>query len=233
LSVRFFPKPFLPQLFRRPAGTDPSLRFRSLNRTFVGWAQRGDPFSQPSGSSALRADVLAESNFEPKGVDRMNPAPASLRLGFVGQRLFTPAASVWQAALALALRPIPVLRDQKTFSAGPCSFNVKELWFPKGLSVSRVQPVADSRPGRIACKILSPPPSSMEARRAAAPNQTRGLVVQPLRWLTAALPKSVLLHGQLRKHPFLVIVDGRGQPIVWFIISPAHELTPQRKITDH
>jgi hypothetical protein len=41
---------------RRP---DPNLGFHCVNRIFAGLARRGDPFSQPSGSSAFSADVLA------------------------------------------------------------------------------------------------------------------------------------------------------------------------------
>jgi hypothetical protein len=65
----------------------------------------------------------------------------------------------WQAAVALASRPIPACSGiQKTFSAGPCSFSTKELWFPgSARGASGVQPVIDSRHGRIACKTLSSP----------------------------------------------------------------------------
>ena len=63
------------------------------------------------------------------------------RVGF-GNRVRSPA-----------LRPSRHQRDQKTFSAGPCSFNSKELWFPESIAASGVQPVADSRHGRIACKV--------------------------------------------------------------------------------
>jgi hypothetical protein len=44
----------LPQLFRRTLPADTNLRFRRLNRnTGQALARRGDPFSQPSGSSAF------------------------------------------------------------------------------------------------------------------------------------------------------------------------------------
>jgi hypothetical protein len=56
---------------RRP---DPNLGFHCVNRIFAGLARRGDPFSQPSGSSAFAADVLAEPHFEPKGADGTSPA---------------------------------------------------------------------------------------------------------------------------------------------------------------
>src|ERR1035441_458078 len=44
----------LPRLFRRALPADTNLRFRRLNRnTGQAFARRGDPFSQPSGSSAF------------------------------------------------------------------------------------------------------------------------------------------------------------------------------------
>jgi hypothetical protein len=45
-----------------------------VNRILAGLARRGDPFSQPSGSSAFWAYVLAEPHFEPKGADGTSPA---------------------------------------------------------------------------------------------------------------------------------------------------------------
>ena len=53
------------------------------------------------------------------------------------------------------LRPSRHWRDQKTFSAGPRSFNSKELWFPGAIAGFGVQPVSDSRHGRITCKMFS------------------------------------------------------------------------------
>ena len=60
-----------PNRLRRP---DPNLGFHCVNRIFAGLARRGDPFSQPSGSSAFWADVLAAPHFEPKGADGTSPA---------------------------------------------------------------------------------------------------------------------------------------------------------------
>ena len=54
--------------------SDPNLGFHCVNRIFAGLARRGDPFSQPSGSSAFWADVLAEPHFEPKGAGGTSPA---------------------------------------------------------------------------------------------------------------------------------------------------------------
>jgi len=56
---------------RRP---DPNLGFHCVNRIFAGLARRGDPFSQPSGSSAFLADALVSPEFEPKGADGIAPA---------------------------------------------------------------------------------------------------------------------------------------------------------------
>ena len=56
----------------------------------MGLSHRGDPFSQPHGSSAFSADAVAGLNFEPKGADRIAPtrlnSPSSAkRVGdFVG-----------------------------------------------------------------------------------------------------------------------------------------------------
>ena len=84
------------------------------------------------------------------------PGPGSLRPGFLGHRSFTPAAPFLASRVRTGSAPkggYPAL--QKTFSAGPCSFSSKEFWFPGSLAASGVQPVLDSRHGRITCKILS------------------------------------------------------------------------------
>ena len=86
--------------------------------------------------------------------------------------------------------PIPPRRVQKTFSAGPCSFNSRELWFRKSSSATfTVQPFSDSRHGRITGK-LSRSCVTLNSRKAAVSNQTKGLVVQPLCWLAATLQNS-------------------------------------------
>ena len=82
------------------------------------------------------------------------------------------------------LRPSRHWRDQKTFSAGPRSFSSKEVWVPG--NPSQVQPVSDSRHGRIACKV-SLSCTLLNPKRAATSNQSTGLLVQPLSWLAAAL----------------------------------------------
>ena len=119
----------------------------------MGPAHRGDPFSQPYGSSAFSADALAGLNFEPKGAERMAPAPAPSGSVFLVNRSPTTHAGFVKRARSPALRPSRQGRDQKTFSAGPRSFNCKELWFPGSIFASGVQPVSDSRHGRIACKV--------------------------------------------------------------------------------
>jgi hypothetical protein len=51
------------------------------------------------------------------------------------------------------VRPSRFQRDQKTFSAGPCSFRSLELWFGRlHFNGTDVQPVFDSRHGRITGK---------------------------------------------------------------------------------
>ena len=78
----------------------------------------------------------------------------SLRLGFLGHLSYTPEVWLLSNRFRTGLRPIPVCPGiQKTFSAGPCSFKAKELWFPGRVEAPEVQPVIDSRRGRIACKI--------------------------------------------------------------------------------
>ena len=53
-----FFKPVLPATFPTSSQSDANLRFRLSNQTFArALARRGGPFSQPSGSSALPADL--------------------------------------------------------------------------------------------------------------------------------------------------------------------------------
>jgi hypothetical protein len=69
---------------------DPNLRFRSFRfRICPRWTivHRGDPFSHPSGSSALRP-IRSTSNSNRKERAEMAPGPGSLRLGFLGQLSF-------------------------------------------------------------------------------------------------------------------------------------------------
>ena len=117
----------------------------------MGWAHRGDPFSQPSGSSAFLADALAGLiRTERSGPDVSCPAPSGSV--FLVNRSITTRVGFGKRVRSPALRPSRHRRDQKTFSAGPRSFNSKELWFPGSIPASGVQPVSDSRHGRITCK---------------------------------------------------------------------------------
>ena len=79
--------------------------------------------------------------------------PISLRLGFslVNHSIDTRAV-FGKRAPSPARRPSHHWWDQKTFSAGPRSFNSKELWFLGNRTASQGQPVSDSRHGRITCK---------------------------------------------------------------------------------
>ena len=150
----FFSNRSLPQLFRRSLPADPNLRFRRLNRnTGRACARRGDPFSQPSGSSAFWADVLADPHFEPKGADRTSPAllpPAR----FFWSTILLPHALVLASACVHQLCAHPATGGTRKLSVpGRVHSDAKELWFPGSIAASGVQPVCDSRHGRIACKV--------------------------------------------------------------------------------
>lgn len=148
---------------------------------------RGDPFSHPSGSSAFEEANGPGPQFR---TERSGPGlclvPTPSGSVFLVTGLLPLPLPLGQAAVALASRPIPVRSGiQKTFSAGPRSFNTKELWFPGSGCASRVQPVVDSRHGRIA-QICPEQTSLLLGRSAAVSNQSVGFD-QPLSWLTAAL----------------------------------------------
>lgn len=114
------------------------------------------------------------------------PGPGSLRLGFAIS-LLPPPPHRWQAAVELVSRPIPVCPGiQKTFSAGPRSFNSIEFWFPGArFGRSGVQPVFDSRHGRITAKCF--PGRSFVSREPPLPIKPQGSVSNPFRWFTATL----------------------------------------------
>src|SRR4051794_16398976 len=112
-----------------------------------------DPFSQPSGSSAGRGDDQeVAQTFEPKGADRTSPARAPSGSVLLVNPSFTTRARFGKRVRSPTLRPSHQRWDQKTFSAGPRSFSARELWFPSSVAAAEVQPVCDSRHGRIACK---------------------------------------------------------------------------------
>jgi hypothetical protein len=104
----------------------------------------------------------------------MTPGPDSLRLGFLGHRSFTPAAPCWQAAVALASRPIRRNTGSRKPSVPGRVHSIPESCGSPGSDCApKVQPVSDSRHGRIACKVsLSP---FCKEQRAPASNQTIGL----------------------------------------------------------
>ena len=177
---------------RNPRNTvqfDPILCFRWLNRIFVGTAPEGiRSVSHPVLARDLRMISEPHSTFEPKEARRIAPGLAPSGPFFLVNVPLTGTPSLAQVySDSPAKRPARPRRAQKTFSAGPRSLNIKELWFPENSSAALgVQPVFDSRHGRITCKVLRSCVTS-KWRKAAASNQTRGLVVQPLSWLTAAL----------------------------------------------
>ena len=152
-------------------------------------APRGDPFSQPSGSSAF----WIGAGFPIFRTERSVPdcsRPCSLRLGFLGQPFYYQTRCFWQARAPI-LRPSRHKRDQKTFSAGPRSFNSKELWFPgNSLGLPGANPF-------LTRGTVESPAKCLELKRTAASNQTVGLFVQPLCWLTAALQIQPLFIGLL------------------------------------
>jgi hypothetical protein len=82
------------------------------------------------------------------------------------------------------LAPNPITGIQKTFSAGPCSFSAKEFWFPGTLARPRSNPFLTHDTVESPANFSAP---LSKEQRAAASNQPRGIKVQPLRWLTAAL----------------------------------------------
>ena len=104
--------------------------FVSKNRSCASsLARRGDPFSQPSGSSNVLSRCLPGPTFEPKGADRNSPAllpPA--RFSWSTASITTRVSLGKRARHQLCAHP-EIIRGQKTFSAGPRSFNSKELWF--------------------------------------------------------------------------------------------------------
>ena len=77
LSVPVFLHPVLTEALScilqaviEPAFSFVSIPYLPLRPT----GRRGDPFSHPSGSSALRRPISLDLNFEPKGADRTSPA---------------------------------------------------------------------------------------------------------------------------------------------------------------
>lgn len=78
------------------------------------------------------------------------PAPSGSV--FLGQQSSTLRLPTWQAVRHWPGAHPEDFRGQKTFSAGPRSFNAEEFWFPGSYDAAQAQPVVDSRHGRITCK---------------------------------------------------------------------------------
>jgi hypothetical protein len=79
-------------------------------------------------------------------------------------------------------------RVPKTFSARPCSFSSKGIVVRAGLTeLPRVQPVFDSRHGRITCKAFLRLQLFWRGKQP-SPISHKGSRSNPSRWLTAALP---------------------------------------------
>ena len=89
--------------------------------------------------------------------------------------------------LQLNRAPDPLLRVQKTFSAGPCSFSCGELWFRWLAPASN--PFVTHGPVESPAKCFSAVHCMIE-RSATASNQSGGLFTNPFTWLTAALLNS-------------------------------------------
>jgi hypothetical protein len=142
----------LPPLREPSLPPDPNLRFLRWNR----------PLAELQLSQAIRSVshlVLARDrlmfrlpNFRTRRSEWGCPPTRLPPARFFGLRCFTTGAALVKRRRSPALRPSRHRRDQKTFSAGPRSFSAKEFWFRKG-STLLVQPVADSRYGRIAGKV--------------------------------------------------------------------------------
>jgi hypothetical protein len=108
----------LPQLFKLSSPANPNLRFHRLNRnTGRGLAPRGDPFSQPSGSSAGWADVWLNPISNRK--ERTGFAPA----------LLPPARFSWSTIL---LPHAPVLASACVHQLGahPATGGTRKLSVP-------------------------------------------------------------------------------------------------------
>ena len=135
-------------------GSEPVFSFVWIPDRSRASCPRGDPFSHPSGSSAFGSVVWLVSPFEPK---RARPCGSGLSPArfFVGTFRIPQDVPTRQDATGSCAQS-RISGIQKTFSAGPRSFNSGELWFPTGKPAG-VQPFSDSRHGRIVCKICFQP----------------------------------------------------------------------------
>jgi hypothetical protein len=118
----------------------------------------------------------------------MTPRSDSLRLGFLGHQSSTTAAPLQASRTVTGLAPNPGLpRDPENLQCRAVFIQFQRVVVPRCFWV---QPVSDSRHGRIADKSLSRRCS--KERRADASNQPTGLQVQPLSWLAPTLEIHVL-----------------------------------------
>ena len=135
---------------------DPFTEFSSLSNRIPRDSREGDPFSQPSGSSAGCADACL-INFRTERSGLNDSSLGSFRSGFLGRSSLNQARSFSQADSCSPHRAHPAARrDQKTFSAAPRSFRLKRtLGLREQIhSALAVQPFFDSRLGRITFKAL-------------------------------------------------------------------------------
>ena len=156
---------------------------------------RGDPFSHPSGSS-----VFLERCLQPQfRTERSRPDVSDLPPArFSWSSFFTRAAPKGQAARALLLRPTPVFRDPENFQCRAAFIQHQESLVSRQLyRLPRSNPflthgTVESPAKCVLCHHL-------KVRRAAASNQPRGLKVQPLCWLAAALKNQFFIVSVLFK----------------------------------
>ena len=167
-------KSVLTATLARVLPADPFTEFSSLSNRIPRDSREGDPFSQPSGSSAGCADACL-INFRTERSGLNDSSLGSFRSGFLGRSSLNQARSFSQADSCSPHRAHPAARrDQKTFSAAPRSFRLKRtLGLREQIhSALAVQPFFDSRLGRITFKAL--PGCTLNLWKAAASNQSQG-----------------------------------------------------------
>jgi hypothetical protein len=106
--------------------------FSSLNRTPArASARRGDPFSQPYGSSACRAGEGVGPYFEPKGADRSVPAPAPYGSVFLVNRSITTRARFGKRLCSPSLRPPRMLSGPENLRCRAAFIQLKRAVDPR------------------------------------------------------------------------------------------------------
>ena len=114
----------------------------------------------------------------------MLSASASFRLGFCWS-LFLSVRRFICNALHRCFAPNPAFRDPENFQC-----RAVFIQFPDGSLGERVQPVFDSRHGRIAC--ITSFSQSVKSGESRLVQSVKRAYVQPLSWLAAALPKRIM-----------------------------------------